>query len=85
MHDKLKPLILKSIREVSNSRLSDERLSQINLFHYGVLDSLMIMHLIIHFEEEFDIEILSPHYDFSTFESVGRIENLIVSLTKKRE
>lgn len=60
MADKVLEKILELVKTISNTRLTDERLLEINLFHYGVIDSLMIMHLIIQLEELYGIQILSP-------------------------
>jgi len=65
--------------------MSDADLLKINLFHHGVIDSLLLIHLIVLMEEEFGQELLMPDLDLSIFESIHGITAYVSSQTYPKD
>lgn len=65
------------VREVSMTEFSIFEIRELNFFAYGIMSSLLVVHLIVRLEELFSIEISFENISMKNFESLEAIVSLV--------
>ena len=78
MQNEILKFIVISIKKISNKKLViDSKLNKLEYLHYGILDSLQIIHFIILIEKKYKIKFTSKDKESSDFRTIGGLVKLI--------
>jgi methoxymalonate biosynthesis acyl carrier protein len=69
-----------ALQHYLSDRLKTDIDPELDLFASGLVTSLFAMELVVHLEQEFDIEVVGPDLKLDNFRSVRSMSDLVLRL-----
>ena len=69
-----------ALQQYLSDRLSTDIDPDLDLFASGLVTSLFAMELVVHLEQQFDIEVVGPDLKLDNFRSVRSMSDLVLRL-----